>query len=81
MERVVPGMTPIKRKRNISQTQTPNRRSQKANGEPQTLEEYVQELVTGELAQSLFTVTQKIHKKLPEQVSVARIWVSYPYYI
>merc|ERR1712029_225913 len=72
MERVVPGMTPIRRRRNQSQTQgsTPGRRSQKvsATGEPQTLEDYVQELVSGELAQSLFTVTHKIHKKLPEQL-------------
>ena len=68
MERVVPGMTPIRRRRNHSQTQTPSRRSQKPGGEPQTLEGYVQELVSGELAQSLFTVTQKIHKKLPEQL-------------
>ena len=54
----------------VSQTQTPGRKSasQKHGSEPQSLEDYVQELVSGELAQSLFTLTQKIHKKLPEHL-------------
>ena len=65
MERVVPGMTPVRRRR-TSQSQTPRK---KANGAHQTLEEYAQELVSGELAQRLFSVTQKINKKLPQHVS------------
>jgi hypothetical protein len=39
----------------------------------QTIEDYAQELIDGELAQRLFQVTQKIHKKLPEHVSHLKI--------
>jgi DNA polymerase epsilon subunit 1 len=40
----------------------------KENGEAVSVEEYARELVSGELAQRLFAVTEKIHKKLPEQL-------------
>merc|ERR1719422_2196988 len=47
LDRVVPGETPVRRKR---MSQTPSR-SQKPNGEPQTVEEFSIELVGGELSQ------------------------------
>ena len=65
--RVAPGTTPI-RKRRSSQSQTPARKMSQATGQPQTAQEYAQDLITGELAQRLFGVTQKIHKKLPPEV-------------
>ena len=65
-ERVAPGSTPI-RKRRGSQSQTPARRLSQVTGQPQTAQEYAQDLITGELAQRLFGVTQKIHKKLPPE--------------
>ena len=71
--RVAPGMTPVRRRRTqSSQTQTPRNNSQgrQNNEENQSVEEYAQELVSGELSQRLFAVTQKIHKKLPEHVGV-----------
>ena len=64
--RVEPGTTPI-RKRRSSQSQTPARKLSQATGQPQTAQEYAQDLITGELAQRLFGVTQKIHKKLPPE--------------
>ena len=70
MGRIAPGMTPIRRRRTqSSQTQTPNRnRSGKDEDEPFTIEKYSQELISGELSQRLFSITQKLHKKLPEEV-------------
>ena len=65
--RVAPGSTPI-RKRRSSQSQTPARKLSQATGQPQTATEYAQDLITGELAQRLFGVTQKIHKKLPPEM-------------
>ena len=65
-ERIAPGSTPI-RKRRTSQSQTPARRLSQATGQPLTSQEYAQDLITGELAQRLFGVTQKIHKKLPPE--------------
>ena len=63
--RVAPGSTPIRRRRG-SQSQTPARRSATGSGgTPQTASEFAQDLITGELAQRLFGVTQKIFKKLP----------------
>merc|ERR1719318_524136 len=61
LERVAPGATPI-RKRRISQTPS---RSQKPNGETQTVDEFCAELVGGELSQRLFGVVDKINKKFP----------------
>ena len=62
LDRVVPGETPVRRKR---MSQTPSR-SQKPNGEPQTVEEFSMELVGGELSQRLFGVVDKINKKFPQ---------------
>lgn len=67
-ERVAPGQTPI-RKRRSSQSQTPRRLSQ-ATGQPLTCAEYAQDLIKGELTQRLFSVTQKIHKKLPPETGL-----------
>lgn len=69
--RIAPGMTPIRRRRTqSSQTQTPIRG--KSDGqvteEDVTLEKYSQELISGELAQRLFAITQKLHKKLPQEI-------------
>jgi hypothetical protein len=64
---VAPGCTPVRRRRG-SQTQTPAKRLRNESGAALTIEEYAQELIEGELAQRLFQVTQKIHKKLPEHV-------------
>ena len=68
MCRVAPGCTPVRRRRG-SQSQTPGKKVRADTGAPLTIEEYAQELIEGELAQRLFQVTQKIHKKLPEHVS------------
>jgi DNA polymerase epsilon subunit 1 len=68
ISRVAPGCTPVRRRRG-SQSQTPAKKLRGENGAPLTIEEYAQELIEGELAQRLFQVTQKIHKKLPEHVS------------
>ena len=62
LDRVVPGETPVRRKR---MSQTPSR-SQKPNGEAQTVEEFSAELVGGELSQRLFGVVDKINKKFPQ---------------
>ena len=65
-DRVAPGSTPVRRKRNASsQTQSQRRRE---GGDVLTVEEYARELVSGELAQRLFAITEKIHKKMPEQL-------------
>ena len=64
LDRVIPGETPVRRKK-MSQSQTPAR-SQKANGEPQTVEEFSVDLVGGELSQRLFGVVDKINKKFPQ---------------
>ena len=65
-ERVAPGSTPVRRRRNASsQTQSQRRRE---GGDVLTVEEYARELVSGELAQRLFAITEKIHKKMPEQM-------------
>jgi hypothetical protein len=40
------------------------------SGTTVTIDDYAQELIEGELAQRLFQVTQKIHKKLPEHVNL-----------
>jgi DNA polymerase epsilon subunit 1 len=68
ISRVAPGCTPVRRRRG-SQSQTPAKKLRADNGAPLTIDEYSQELIEGELAQRLFQVTQKIHKKLPEHVS------------
>ena len=62
LDRVVPGETPVRRKR---MSQTPSR-SQKPNGEAQTVEEFSAELVGGELSRRLFGVVDKINKKFPQ---------------
>ena len=67
LTRVAPGCTPVRRRRG-SQSQTPAKRIRNESGAPITIDEYAQELIEGELAQRLFQVTQKIHKKLPEHV-------------
>ena len=68
-DRVAPGSTPVRRKRNASsQTQSQRRREGGGGGEVLTVEEYARELVSGELAQRLFAITEKIHKKMPEQL-------------
>ena len=71
-ERVVPGSTPVRRRRNASQTQSQRRKEggggEAAGGAP-SVEEYARELVSGELAQRLFAITEKIHKKMPEQTA------------
>ena len=70
--RIAPGMTPIRRRRTqSSQTQTPIRgiSDGQVTEEDVTLEKYSQELISGELAQRLFAITQKLHKKLPQEVS------------
>ena len=69
-ERVVPGSTPVRRRRNASQTQSQRRKEGggEAGGVP-SVEEYARELVSGELAQRLFAITEKIHKKMPEQTA------------
>ena len=68
--RVAPGMTPVRRRRTqTSQTQTPIRRNKDGEETEQTLEKYSQELISGELAQRLFAITQKLHKKCPPEVS------------
>ncbi len=43
------------------------------NDAPPTVDEYARDLIKGELTQRLFALTQKIHKKLPEEVSVKDI--------
>ena len=65
-DRVAPGSTPVRRRRNAS-SQTQSQRRREA-GEALTVEEYARELVSGELAQRLFAITEKIHKKMPEQL-------------
>ena len=67
-ERVVPGSTPVRRRRNASQTQSSQRRREGVGEGGPTVEEYARELVSGELAQRLFAITEKIHKKMPEQL-------------
>ena len=70
MGRIAPGMTPIRRRRTqTSQTQTPNRgNSGQQSEEPLTIEKYSQDLISGELSQRLFSITQKLHKKLPAEI-------------
>ena len=68
-QRVAPGQTPIRKRTNSSQSQTPRRLSQ-VTGEPLTAAEYAQDLIKGELTQRLFAVTQKIHKKLPPETGL-----------
>ena len=70
MGRIAPGMTPIRRRRTqSSQTQTPVRgKSYENQDENLSLEKYLQELISGELCQRLFSITQKLHKKLPEEI-------------
>ena len=69
MGRVAPGMTPIRRRRTqSSQTQTPQRGNPEKEDETLTIEKYSQELISGELSQRLFAITQKLHKKLPEEI-------------
>ncbi|XP_040567537.1 DNA polymerase epsilon catalytic subunit A [Lepeophtheirus salmonis] len=71
-ERVAPGCTPVRRKFNPSQSQpTPRRKNNsKSQGSVEEnitdIDSFAQDLVSGELAQRLYSVTQKIHKKLPE---------------
>jgi DNA polymerase epsilon subunit 1 len=73
MGRIAPGMTPIRRRRTqSSQTQTPLRGKTTGQGNDEddfTIEKYSQELISGELSQRLFAITQKLHKKLPEEVN------------
>ena len=71
-ERVKPGSTPVRRRRasQFSQASTPARSQAQGQGQGATsVEEYAKELISGELTQRLFGVTQKIHKKLPPHVS------------
>ena len=65
-ERVAPGSTPVRRRRNASSQTQSQRRTE--GGDVLTVEEYARELVSGELAQRLFAITEKIHKKMPEQL-------------
>ena len=67
---MVPGSTPVRRRRNASQTQSQRRKEGgEAVGAAPSVEEYARELVSGELAQRLFAITEKIHKKMPEQTA------------
>ena len=49
-------------------TQTTNRGRAEQGNDILTIENYSQELISGELSQRLFSITQKLHKKLPEEV-------------
>ena len=55
----------LARKRALAASSEPN--SGAASEDP--LANYCRELILGELTQRLFALTQRIHKKLPEQVS------------
>lgn len=59
------GHTPVRKKRASSQSQTQSKPL--GLGVHATTAEYAKELITGELAQKLFYITEKIHKKLPSQ--------------
>jgi len=66
LDRVAPGATPVRRRKNQSQL-TPSRGSQgTVGGEPQTVDAFCSELVEGELSQRLFGVIEKINKKFPQ---------------
>ncbi len=80
LERVAPGSTPVRRRRRQSQQATQSQASgshlarrralvaSETGSAEDPLEAYSRELIRGELTQRLFALTQKINKKLPEQV-------------
>lgn len=65
-ENLVPeGHTPARKKRVSSQSQTQSKPM--GIGVHETTAEFAKDLITGEMAQKLFYITEKIHKKLPSQ--------------
>lgn len=77
-EKIAPGSTPVRRRRNSQFSQSTPGKTRKSNGEALSVEEYAKDLINGELTQRLFSVTQKIHKKLPPHVSKERVIMWYP---
>ncbi|XP_059098833.1 DNA polymerase epsilon catalytic subunit A-like [Tigriopus californicus] len=67
-DKIAPGSTPVRRRRNSQFSQSTPGKTRKSNGEALSVEEYAKDLINGELTQRLFSVTQKIHKKLPPHV-------------
>lgn len=67
--RGIPGVTaPRRRKSSQSQSQSQSHH--------ESVEQYARELISGELSQRLFAVTQKIHKKFPPQVTSSALHIS-----
>ncbi|XP_026280416.1 DNA polymerase epsilon catalytic subunit 1 [Frankliniella occidentalis] len=65
-ENIVPdGQTPVRKKRAGSQSQTQSKPL--GLGVHASTAEYAKDLIANELAQKLFYITEKIHKKLPSQ--------------